>query len=89
LASILIVPMVCTYQVATIPPAVPRVTTYAVEIERMAGPPELFAAHARKPGPPGKAPMVIRKIPPYLTLGSVAHRIIAKPAIAGIVKTAR
>ena len=49
----------------------------------------MFAAHARKPGPPGNAPMVIRKIPPYLTFGSVAHRMIEKPAMAGSVKMAR
>ena len=88
MTSIPVVSRDYTYQVATIPPAVPRVTTYAVEIERIAGPPALFAAHARKPGPPGKAPMVSRNMPPYLTLGSVAHRITAKPAIVGTAKMA-
>jgi hypothetical protein len=53
-----------TYQVDKIPPAVPSVTTYAVDTDRTAGPAALFAAQARKPGPPGKAPMVMRNIPP-------------------------
>lgn len=70
------------------PPAVPNVTTYAVDTERTAGPAALFAAHARKPGPPGKAPMVMRKMPPYRTFGSVAQRMMEKPAIAGRVKRA-
>jgi hypothetical protein len=53
-----------TDQVATIPPAVPSVTTHAIYTARNAGPPALFAAHARNPGPPGKDPTVIKKIPP-------------------------
>jgi hypothetical protein len=81
--------LVPAHHVAKIPPAVPRVTTYAVDTDRMAGPAALFADHARNPGPPGKAPMVIKKMPPYRTSGLVAHRMIEKPAIAGSVKIAR
>ncbi len=52
-----------TDQVATIPPAVPSVTTHAIDTARNTGPPALFAVHARNAGPPGKDPTVIKKIP--------------------------
>ncbi len=51
-----------TNQVAKIPPAVPKVTTYAVETERKAGPAALFASPKRGTQDHlGIAPMVMRK----------------------------
>jgi hypothetical protein len=77
------------YHVAKTPPAVPRVTMYALETARTAGPAALFIPQERNPGPPGKAPSVMKKIPMYRTFGSVAQRIIAKPVIARVVNPAR
>jgi hypothetical protein len=78
-----------TYQVAKTPPAVPSVTMYALDTARTAGPAALFIPQDRKPGPPGNAPRVIKKTPPYRRLGSVPHRRIANPVIANNVNAAR
>jgi hypothetical protein len=78
-----------TYQVAKTPPAVPSVTIYALDTARTAGPEALFIPHDRKPGPPGNAPRVIKKTPPYRRLGSVPHRRIANPVMARNVNAAR
>lgn len=78
-----------THHVARTPPAVPRVTMYALDTARTAGPAALFIPHERKPGPPGKAPSVMKNTPIYRMLGSVAHRRIAKPVMARLVNAAR
>jgi hypothetical protein len=53
-----------TDQVVRMPPAVPSDTTMVMETERTAVPGELFAAHVRKAGPPGKDQQVLKKILP-------------------------
>jgi hypothetical protein len=78
-----------TYQVAKTPPAVPSVTMYALDTARTAGPAALFIPQDRKPGPPGNAPSVIKKTPPYRRLGSVPHRSIANPVMARSVNAAK
>ncbi len=74
--------------VATIPPIVPRVTTYAEVTARTEGPAELFIAQLRKPGPPGKAPTVTKYKAMYRMFGVSTHRRMAKPMIARIEKEA-
>jgi hypothetical protein len=78
-----------TCQVAKIPPAVPIVIMYALDTARAADPAALLIPHDKKPGPPGNAPMVTKKIPRYLNFRSLYHRSNEKPAIQCSVNAAR